>query len=407
MDMKKPLGFAILLAGLSLATAAWACSVPVFRYALERWTSDPYEVLVFHDGPLSAEEESQLEGLALQNADGIPIANLEIRRIAVAAEMDDATSQIWATQAEATAPWLVVLPPVATRSPEVEPSTIWSGPLDSSAAAVLHDSPLRHDLAERLIGGETAIWILLESGDKEQDDAAFALLEAQLAHASAELKLPEVDEQDIDDGLLLTDPNNLRVSFSVERLARDNVDEAPLVAMLLASEPDLAEYDAPMALPVFGRGRVLYALVGQGINAETIDIACRDLIGPCTCQIKEQNPGSDLLMAVDWDARITVSEEEERPLPSLPGLPDPVVTQQNDDSPSPAETVVFTESRAPVESTAVAMVDLPSEFEPLQCDLPTASRNDGSNVVRNTILTAGVAAMGIAVAGLILMRRRG
>lgn len=405
--MKKLLGFAILLAGLSLATAAWACSVPVFRYALERWTSDPYEVLVFHDGPLSAEQESLLEGLALQNTDGVPIANLEIRRIAVAAEMDDATRQLWDAQTEATAPWLVVRPPVATRSPEVEPSTIWSGPLDSSAAAILHDSPLRHEIAERLIGGETAVWVLLESGDKQQDDAAFALLEAELARASAQLKLPEVDEQDIDDGLLLADPSNLRVSFSVERLARDNVDEAPLIAMLLASEPDLAEYDAPMALPVFGRGRVLYALVGQGINAETIDMACRDLIGPCTCQIKEQNPGSDLLMAVDWDARVSLSDEEERPLPPLPGLPDSVVTQPSDDSPSPAETVAVADSQSPVESTVVAMVDVPSEFEPLQCDLPAASRNEGSSVVRNTILTAGVAALGIALAGLILMRRRG
>ena len=36
-----------------VAVVAEACSVPVFRYALERWQADPYEVFVFHRGPLT------------------------------------------------------------------------------------------------------------------------------------------------------------------------------------------------------------------------------------------------------------------------------------------------------------------------------------------------------------------
>ena len=38
---------------LFLASWATACQVPVFRYALERWVSDKYEILVINDGPLS------------------------------------------------------------------------------------------------------------------------------------------------------------------------------------------------------------------------------------------------------------------------------------------------------------------------------------------------------------------
>ena len=46
-----------------LATAAWACNVPVFRYALERWPADPYLMLVFHDGPLNEKHAKIVEQL--------------------------------------------------------------------------------------------------------------------------------------------------------------------------------------------------------------------------------------------------------------------------------------------------------------------------------------------------------
>ena len=48
---------AVLLAGLAVLVPSAdlpACSVPVFRYALERWQPGAFEVVVFHDGLLSA-----------------------------------------------------------------------------------------------------------------------------------------------------------------------------------------------------------------------------------------------------------------------------------------------------------------------------------------------------------------
>ncbi|PIW14960.1 MAG: hypothetical protein COW34_07135, partial [Armatimonadetes bacterium CG17_big_fil_post_rev_8_21_14_2_50_66_6] len=40
-----------------------ACSVPVFQYALERWPADPYEVVVFHRGPLSEQDQATAKWL--------------------------------------------------------------------------------------------------------------------------------------------------------------------------------------------------------------------------------------------------------------------------------------------------------------------------------------------------------
>ena len=44
----------LLLLLLGTTAAARACTIPVFRYALERWELSPYEVLVFHRGELPA-----------------------------------------------------------------------------------------------------------------------------------------------------------------------------------------------------------------------------------------------------------------------------------------------------------------------------------------------------------------
>ena len=74
--------------------------------------------------------------------------------------------------------------------------------------------------------------------------------------------------------------------------------------MLLSSESDLADRQAPMVFPIFGRGRILYALIGSGITPANIREACIFLIGPCACEIKDDNPGIDLLITADWQANI-------------------------------------------------------------------------------------------------------
>ena len=44
------------------------------------------------------------------------------------------------------------------------------------------------------------------------------------------------------------------------------------------------------------RGVVLHALVGRGITPENIEDAHTFITGACSCVVKEQNPGFDLLL---------------------------------------------------------------------------------------------------------------
>lgn len=60
-----------------LAARADACTVPVFRYALERWPADDYEAVVFHRGPL--DEESRALIAAFEKRAEEASANLVVR----------------------------------------------------------------------------------------------------------------------------------------------------------------------------------------------------------------------------------------------------------------------------------------------------------------------------------------
>jgi len=155
-----------------------------------------------------------------------------------------------------------------------------------------------------LVDGEAAVWVLLESGDKAKDEAAAELLGDQLKRLAETMELPEP----IDDGSLGaiagSDNSTSALTFSVVRIARDDPKERMFVRMLLRSEPDLETLSGPMAFPIFGRGRVLYALVGEGINKDTIEETCVFLAGPCSCQVKAENPGVDLLMCMDWEGSL-------------------------------------------------------------------------------------------------------
>jgi hypothetical protein len=268
-----------------------ACNVPVFRFALERWRPDPYRAVLFHRGALSDTDQALLEKLEVQATK--PIANLAVELVDLENSGAALPPQLQASNAPQL-PWLSVHYPEHLR---IE-SPAWSGPLNPDSLAALNDSPIRRELVKRLIDGETAVWLFLESGDPDKDQTAIALVEQELNKLTQELKLPELTDSP-DDALLSSSP--LRIAFSLLRVSRDDGAERGLAEMLLHSESDLLERSDPLVFPVFGRGRALFPLVGPGINADNIRESASFLVGPCSCQVKELNPGFDLLLAADWD----------------------------------------------------------------------------------------------------------
>ena len=288
-----------ILAGLivlTIASSLVACQVPVFRYALERWSPDQYRILVLSEGLLNAEHQAALKPL-----EGTPErpAQVTMKVHDVTTTKDAFVKQLWKLRGKDTGPLMVALYP--ERSSINAEQVAYSSPLSAQNVPQVVDSPARQEIIEKLSEGHSAVWILLESGDATKDQAALTRLQEQLEKDAEWLKLPSPEEMEIKPELLGSTKIRFQIQFSVISVRRDDPKERFLIDCLLNSESDLRGFDEPMAFPVFGRGRVLYAVVGQGIAADTIRKASSFIVGPCSCQVKEQNPGFDLLLSCDWD----------------------------------------------------------------------------------------------------------
>jgi hypothetical protein len=303
---------AILALAGSLPSPAPACSVPVFRYAMERWPPEPYEATVFHRGPLSAADEAIAKHLEAgfgpfdPSRPKVPTAppNLLLTRVDVGAPLNDLQKKIWEAQKDAPLPRVVIRYPNA----EAGEPALWAGPLSAESVRLAIDSPARREVARRLLAGEAAVWILLESGDKTKDGAAAALLAEQFRWAEKELELPKPDPMEEDgDGPapgpgFLRSAVPLRLAFSLLRISRGDAAEKVFIDMLKRGAETPPPDDQPVTFPIFGRGRVLDALHGKHFKAEVIREVAGFLTGPCSCQVKDMNPGMDLLISADWES---------------------------------------------------------------------------------------------------------
>ena len=292
---------AILLLGGLWADLAAACQIPVFRYALERWRPEAIQAAVFHSGPLSKDQQRAVDALT---GDPRSPVNIEVRKIDLSTKLSPAEEKLWAAQgpgAKAALPWLAIQP--STGAGDGLPAPVQIGSFDMAAARKLIDSPARQQITRRLMAGQSAVWVLVEGGKPAENEAATKLLTAELGRLQKVLTLPEIDPEAPGPGLRSKLP--LRLSFEVLRVSRNDPAEAVLVALLTQG---LKQKDAPVVVPVLGQGRALCQLTGAEIVARQIDEVAEFMIGACSCEVKESNPGFDLLMAADWESILDTSD---------------------------------------------------------------------------------------------------
>jgi len=280
-------------------------------------------VLILSSGPLDAGQQTALKALHGTAESSAPVAATVHD---VSATQDPFIQQLWTKYglAGTSQPMIVTLYPERSSLPvsQIAATATFSGQNIGRSL----NSPARTSIVKRLAAGHSAVWILLESGNAMKDQAARTALEEQLAKDAEWLKLPSPEEMEISPELLNKSKIRLQIEFSVLAICRDDDQEKFLVDCLLNSESDLRDFDEPIAFPVFGRGRVLYALIGSGISTVNIRKASSFIVGPCSCQVKEQNPGFDLLLSCDWnelvgDTLISQPAPEENAEPKLLKIP--------------------------------------------------------------------------------------
>src|SRR6266498_2563368 len=343
------------------ATSLVASNLPLFRFALERWPAENYEVVVFHRGALEGEEQGLVD--TLQEAPGKLGANFAVRHVDLLSQMDEPMQSMWNAQHNAQSPWLIVRAPKSTE----EAPPVWAGPLKPEAVSALLASPARRKIAERLLRGESAVWVLLECGDTVRDEAAVALLSAELKDLANQLRLPPAAAGDSP----LQSPLPLRVAFSLVRVTRNDPAEGFFVNLLLHGEP--LSQNKPAAFAVFGRGRTLAPLSGRGLDEWSVQEACTLLVGDCSQEAKDATPGKDLLLAANWNSIF------EKPAP-----------------------VASSSASAPPQSPPAIALDQKSPVPEPTGNTPATARRD---LWRKFVRTGGVV-IGLLVLSIALLARR-
>jgi hypothetical protein len=315
--------FLTILFSLGLYQSVLACNVPVFRYALERWQAAPYRLLLIKKGELNADEKKALDHLNTYLDPNSPKwCNLQLfdvkpKELEQAPEIKKIAETFKGSR-------FILLLPGAYRNNKM----IADFPVTKKSVDELVSSPMREAVLKKITSGATATWMLLESGDKAKDDAAEKRLKTALKQAAELIKLPDDvavagEDKEVDPINQLQSSVPLKIDFPILRLKKDDKAETLFKTLLMNVENDLHTLkDKPIAIPVFGRGRALYAFVGEGISEDNILEACGYLSGPCSCQVKEQNPGIDLVFAKNWDQLVLEDIIQERELPPLTGSGD-------------------------------------------------------------------------------------
>jgi len=259
------------LLALWLAPTVLACDVPVFRYALDRWPADTFRL----EAPVTA---LQTEPLAkeFRNLTGNGGLNLEAVVSTNGAKL--------------------FFPPHVRGADAPE----WEGQLGADIYHALTDSPVRQEVVKRILNGDSAVWVLVESGRPELDEPAAKILLERLKFLESATGLPRLDPTDPDSQL---GPGpELKVKFSLLRIKRTDLHEQEFLS-LLAGPAGLKKFpvDQPFFAAIFGRGRVLGAWGQDRLNEDFVQDTARFLLGSCSCEVKSLNPGWDLLLRVDWD----------------------------------------------------------------------------------------------------------
>lgn len=315
-----PIAIAFLIVTLAHAAQCPACTVPVFRYGLDNWQADAYRIEL----PAAAMQDGKLADFFRNLGTALPV-NLEAKP---------------GTGTEAR---LLFPHPEEAKSP-----VVWTGTLTPTSLAALTDSPARKEIARRILAGESVVWVLAESGNQAEDDAIAARVEKRLRYLEQVAILPRIDPNDPTSKL---GPGPaLRVKFSRLRVPRAG-DESILLKMLAGPKPAAELATGPWLAAVFGRGRVLGAWPAADFGDAELEEASLFLLGACSCQVKRQNPGWDLLMNVNWPEELQAAAEKASSPPS--GIAKPPAAVPKNNPTNEAQTITIA-STAALEATSSA-----------------------------------------------------
>ncbi|MDO9339522.1 MAG: hypothetical protein Q7T72_03235 [Bacteroidales bacterium] len=234
----------IILAGI----ISLACTTRVSEWVLLNSLPNQYTLIYFHNSPLN--ETFKKQNLTI--ADRIKTANIQFKTV---------------TRQDIKEPYYGLY----------YEDRLFSRYNNPDEFRNLTTSPLREKIAAELMAGKLCVMVYLMTDDKEKDEKGLQALKKALGASPF--------------GKIIT----------VFELSRNSKEEALFASLLLNVEDDLKGIQEPMLFGVFGRFKALEPLLGRGISEENINLMIDYLTAECSCLIKDDLPGTDILFTDKWD----------------------------------------------------------------------------------------------------------
>jgi hypothetical protein len=299
----------VLSAVLLSAAITLACSTPVFRYAIERWEADPYRLVVFSNGALTEEQQKVVAGFKEYGNSGYRSSPLIVDEYDISSTNGLAVAVRAGLPTNRAAPCVALLYPEFMRMDKV----IWNDDLTTNALNRIVMSPARLEIARRLLDGDATVWVFIPGRDAEKNRAVHEMLDTKLRELETAVEFNEnFLELAKEAG---AEPPKLK--FSVLEVSRDNRQEAPLMAMLTQVSDSIATNSGPIVVPIFGQGRAAVLMMDEYLTGSYVESIVQFLTGACSCEVKAQNPGFDILIPVDWVGGIKQEYVFDAELPPL------------------------------------------------------------------------------------------
>ena len=232
----------MLAAALSLA-----CTTRVSEWVLLNSIPHTYTLIHFHKAPLSESAKKQDQSIALN----INSANIKFQTI---------------QRPEIAAPYYALY----------YRNRLFSRYETASELTGLASSPLREKIASELMAGKLCVMLYLKTDDEAKDEAGLTTLRRAVASSPFS-------------GII-----------TVVELSRNSREEQHFASMLLNVEDDLKDIQEPMLFGVFGRFKALEPLLGRGITEENVKLMIDYFTAECSCLIKDDLPGTDILFPDKW-----------------------------------------------------------------------------------------------------------
>ncbi len=289
--------FFLTILGATIALP-WLCNIPVFRYALERWRPDNCKIILFTDGAIAPESQTLCQGM--ENEGLAKKSNVEWTRIDIRDESNKEHRELWSSIQKDARPELPYAL-VQTSLGQGKLVNNWRGSLGRLSKANLLDSPVRQKLIQRILSGDSAVWLILKSSDNVGSEKVKRRLTEQLKSLESQLELPEGIGLP---GSELHSEVPLLLRFTVIEIDPKDPQEEYLTQLFSGFHPEALIANDPLVIPVFGRGRALEVIPASRLDEGLIGDLAKFFTTACSCQVKEKNPGFDLLLSVDWNREL-------------------------------------------------------------------------------------------------------